>query len=357
MIGRINAYRLINQHLARSKFTKPEDLVTSMVAIQAQEYAMSKWAVGLRVPGSKDQDVENAFNAGSILRTHIMRPTWHFVAKEDIRWMIQLTAPRVHQSNSFTYRQMELDTPTLVKCTRTLEKSLTGGKFLTRSALNSDLKQKGISAEGIRLSAIMMYAELEGVICSGPRDGKQFTYALLEERVPAIKPISDEEALNKLTNRYFKSRGPATLHDFATWSGLTLKQSREGIANLGPGFSKEIIDGKDYIFETRDYELTNTDQTSFLMPDYDEYGMSYKDRSALMNPRNKGRTISRENPIFNRMIVLKGRIEGTWSRSLKGNSVQVDTYPFVKLNNTETKALENAVRRYVEFTENLTKKK
>ncbi len=351
MISRINTFRLINQQIARTDFTSPAEIVRWMVAMQAQEYAMAKWAIGLRLPGSNDADIEEAFNDGSILRTHIMRPTWHFVSKEDIRWMIQLTAPRVHQSNAFTYRQQELDTATLVKCTKIIEKSLAGGKHLIRTTLNSELKKNGILADGIRLSAIMMYAELEAVICSGPREGKQFTYSLLEERVPAVKSFSRSEALAKLSEQYFRSRGPASLQDFTTWSGLTVKEAREGIASLGNSFIHEKIDDIEYIFEPGDYELAKTDQTSFLMPDYDEYGMGYKDRSSLFNPRNKGKTISRGNPIFNRMIILNSQIEGTWTRSIKGKLVNVETCPFLELNGKESKEMDNAVKRYVHFTE------
>lgn len=325
--------------------------------MQAQEYAMAKWAIGLRCVGSNDQDIEEAFNNWSILRTHIMRPTWHFVSKEDIRWMTKLTAPRVHQFNSFTYRQMELSTDILVKCAKIIEKKLTGGKHLNRQVLNLELKRHNIIAEGIRLSAIMMYAELEGVICSGPRDGKQFTYALLEERVPAVKDMLKAEALAKLCDQYFRSRGPATIRDFTTWSGLTVKEAREGISGMTQGFITENIDGSEYIFEDREYKLDINDQISFLMPDYDEYGMSYKDRSSLFNPRNKGKTVSRGNPIFNRMIILSGKIEGTWTRTVKGKTVHVEAFPFLDLSRSEIKAMEKAVENYVQFSENLNRKK
>lgn len=350
LIGEINSYRLINQQIAESHFQKPEDIVRWMVAMQAQEYAMAKWAIGLRLPGSTDSAIENAFNNGAILRTHIMRPTWHFVSAEDIRWMIQLTSPRVHQANAFTYRSFELDKKTLNKCTAIIERSLAGGKHLTRTVLNNELKAKKITADGIRLSAIMMYAELEGIICSGPRQGKQFTYALLEERVKPVKKISREEGFVGLANRYFMSRGPATLQDFTTWSGLTVKEAKTGIEGIEKQFKTLEIDGKTYILAPGNHTHGKHHQLSFLMPDYDEYGMGYKDRSSILNQEARINSISRGNPVFNRMIILNGIIAGTWNRTLNKNAVHVETYPFYKLNQSDLLQLKHAVKKYVDFT-------
>src|SRR5204863_2843961 len=164
-------YRLFNQQIAESKFTEPKQIVQWMVAMQAQEYAMAKWSVGLRLPGSTDAMVEKAFTDGEILRTHLMRPTWHFVTPGDIRWLLKLTAPRVDSINAFTYRQQELDTKVFKRSNDIVAKTLEGGKHLLRTELQTVLKQKKIVAEGVRLSALMMKAELEGIICSGPRRG------------------------------------------------------------------------------------------------------------------------------------------------------------------------------------------
>lgn len=348
----ITNYRLVNQQISQTSFTSPRQIVEWMAAMQAQEYAMAKWAIGLRLPGVTDENVESAFNSGEILRTHIMRPTWHFVSPKDIRWMIMLTSPRVHQTNAFTYRQMELDKPLLVKCAKILEKALQDGKSLTREILKTELEKNNIHADGIRLSAIMMYAELEAVICSGPRQGKQFTYALLEERAAPAKKISYDEALIKLTDQYFRSRGPATLQDFTTWSGLTVKDAKTGIANLSDHFVHEHTDDKTYIYIPAEYKEPKSIQKCFLMPDYDEYGMSYKDRSAIFNPANKGKIISRDNPIFNRMIIIDSRIEGTWTRTVKGNDVYVETYPFRTLNKNHNDLLNNAIKKYSAFVKN-----
>jgi hypothetical protein len=213
-ISEIVKSRLINQQIAETKFRNPKEIVAWMAAMQAQEYAMAKWAIGLRLPGLKNADIENAFNEGSILRTHLMRPTWHFVTPEDIRWMLMLTAPRVNAANAYSYRKFELDIEILKRCNDTIIKALQGGKQLTRATLKAALEQERIFADGLRLSYIMMHAELDGIICSGVRQGKQFTYALLDERVPPAKVLERDEALAELTLRYFTSRGPATVKDF-----------------------------------------------------------------------------------------------------------------------------------------------
>ena len=342
-------HRLFNQQIAETKFTKPEEIVNWLVAMQAQEYAMSKWAIGLRLPGSTDEIVEKAFTDGAILRTHLMRPTWHFVTPTDIRWLLKLTAPRVEAASAFMFRQLELDNKLFKRSNDIIAKTLEGGKQLTRTELQAALKQKKIIADRFRLSYLMMKAELDAIICSGARRGKQFTYSLLDERVPLSKPLTKKEALEELTTRYFTSRGPAILKDFATWSGLSVTEAKEGVAMLSSRFIHEIINGQDYIFEPTSFASSGKIQTSFLMPDYDEYGMGYKDRSAIFNTTVDLSQFKNENPIFNRMIILDGTIAGTWKRVIKNNKVIIETVPFVPLSNTKQQALTKAVKKYCLF--------
>lgn len=343
----ITHHRLLNQQIASTKFKKPQDMVDWLVAMQAQEYAMAKWSIGLRLPGSTDASVEKAFNEGAILRTHLLRPTWHFATPADIRWLLTLTAPRVHALNAYWYRKFGLNTKMFNRCNDALIKALEGGKHLTRSTLKAQLERVKIVADGLRLIYLLMHAELEGIICSGPREGKQFTYALLDERVPSRKALDKEQALAELTRRYFASRGPATLQDLANWSGLTLKEVKEGAALLPKSFEREKIEGKEYLFLPSKAKITDTMQTTFLMPDYDEYGMSYKDRSALMNKEVFGR--KEASVMYSRMIVINGLIEGTWKRVINGKKVAVETVPFVSLSKVKKQAMEKAVKKYCLF--------
>ena len=343
--------RLMNQQIADTKFTNAQEIVAWMVAMQAQEYAMAKWAIGLRLPGLKDADVEKAFNDGAILRTHLMRPTWHFVTPSDIRWMLALTAPRVNAANAYYYHKFELDTEIFNRSKDTIIKALQGGKNLTRTILKSALEQQGIIADGLRLSYIMMKAELDGIICSGPRQGKQFTYALLEERVSTVKALQRDEALAQLTIRYFTSRGPATLRDFSYWSGLTMKDAKEGIAMLRLHLASELIEDQEYIFMPDRSKNENEIQMTFLMPDYDEYGMSYKDRSAILNLGSSLLQSQDANTASNHMVVIDRIIKGTWRHTFKNNSVNIETTPFTVLSEREKHELEKAIKRYKEFVE------
>ncbi|MBE9463021.1 winged helix DNA-binding domain-containing protein [Dyadobacter subterraneus] len=340
--------RLVNQQIAQTKFSKPEEIVTHLVAMQAQEYAMAKWAIGLRLQNFFDEDIEKAFNEGRILRTHIMRPTWHFVSPEDIRWMISLTAPRVNAVNAFMYRKCELTPKIFSQCNDIITTNLEGGKYLTRNALKAELEKKIETGDGVRLSCIMMQAELEGIICSGPRDGKQFTYALIEERVAKTKTLSKEEMPAELTKRYFKSRGPAQLEDFVMWSGLTVKDAKVGIDMLPKDFVREEINRKNYIYNP-DSAASGKIQSTFLMPDYDEYGMSYKDRSAIFNLPPKILDNPKLNIPYNRMIVVDGQIVGSWKRTIKGKEMDVELEFFKKLNKKQEHAVQIAVKKFCSF--------
>jgi hypothetical protein len=345
------ALRLHNQQLTDPRGRKPWDVVTSLVAMQAQEYAMAKWAIALRMKSpAADTDIDRAFDAGKILRTHVMRPTWHFVAPADIRWLLSLTAPRVHTACAYLYRRFELTGAVLRRSDAVIARALDQGRFLTRAALQAELAKAGIKAAGTRLAGIVIHAEQEGLICSGPREGRRFTYALLETRAPDARVLSRDAALAELSRRYFTSRGPATAHDFACWSGLTLADARAGIESLGSGFERETADGKTWVFRPPRPLPRRAEGGAFLLPDYDEYGMSYKDRAALFPtaPQSKSRRIVLA---YNRMIVVDGTIVGSWRRSRAGSSVEIETDYVVPMNRGRLKAVAQAARRFTAFAE------
>ncbi|MBL0743120.1 winged helix DNA-binding domain-containing protein [Chryseolinea lacunae] len=346
-IADLAKHRLINHGIAGSEFEKPQEVVQWLGAMQAQEFAMAKWAIALRARGVDDVVIENAFNRGDILRTHLLRPTWHFVSPDDIRWLLMLTAPRVHAVNAYWYRKFELDAGTLKRSRAVFEKALAGKHFLTRDILNEKLAEKKIHADGLRLAYLFMHAELEGLICSGPRQGKQFTYAWLDERVPETKTIAREEALARLANRYFTSRSPATVHDLSYWSGLTLKDA-QAAANLLPAtFENENVNGVEYIEKPGSSKISATSQTTFLMPDYDEYGMSYKNREALVDPKRQHKPAV-DTPGSNHMLVVNGVISGTWQRKQKSPG-GIEVMPFYTFSKQQTQAVAKAVKEYLAF--------
>src|SRR5205085_9873252 len=171
-------HRLHNQQLTRSKFTDPAAMVAWLGAVQSQDYFGAKWALAQRLPGATDASLDRAFNEGAILRTHVLRPTWHFVAPADIRWLLALTGPRVLAISAPYFRANGLDAAVFKRTHPVITTALQGGKFLMRSELAAALKEAGLGQSGLGLTYAVIEAELTGLICSGPRRGKQFTYAL-----------------------------------------------------------------------------------------------------------------------------------------------------------------------------------
>ncbi len=345
----ILAQRFVRQQIAETCFKKPDETVSWLGAMQAQDFAMAKWAIGLRLPGYHDADIEKAFNDGFILRTHVLRPTWHFVCPADIKWMLALTAPRVHAINAPYYRKEGLDSKVLKRCNDVMAKAMQGGKQLTRSEIKQVLEKAKIKTDGLRFTLLLMHAELDAVICSGARKAKQFTYALLDERAPLTKVYTKEEALAELAKRYFISRGPATLQDYAWWSGLAMKDAKESVGMLGRIFLKELVDGKEYFYAADEVRDMKTLQTTFLMPDFDEYVISYKDKSAIHTHKDYDTWHEEINLGRQHILIIDGIRAGTWSKSIKNKEPYIETEVFISINKSKQQTLAKAIKRYVSF--------
>ena len=341
--------RLHNQHITRRTLETPRALVEWLGAVQAQDYAAAKWALGLRVHGVTDDDIEQAFTDGTILRTHVMRPTWHFVSPADIRWLLALTAPRVRAASAYYNRKLELD-DAVFRCTNAvLANALQGGKQLTRDELASALQQAGIATDGEqRVTYIIMRAELDGIICSGARRGKQFTYALLAERAPQARSLDRDEALAELTVRYFTSHGPATIQDFVWWSGLTAADVKAGLAMVTSDLLHETIGGQAYWSSPSTPPEQNLSQAAYLLPNFDEYTVGYTDRSVIFDTQHTNKLDPRGG-LLTHTMVLDGQVVGTWKRTFKKNAVVIEANPFVPLSNAETCAFTAPANRYSEF--------
>lgn len=345
----IPAYRLYNQRLSQNTFKTADDVVRYLGAVQAQDYAGAKWAIGLRADGLTEADVERAFANGSILRTHMLRPTWHFVAPEDIRWMLALTAPRVRALTAYMDRQLGLDQDSFRKSNALLSKTLQGGKQLTRAELQTIFEKARLPAGGQQLGQILIHAELDALICSGPRRGKQFTYALLEERVPPAREWTHEESLAGLVRRYFRTRGPATLQDFSWWSGLTLTDARRGVEMVKHQFVNRTVNNQTYWFPEIELPPKKRFPPAYLLPNYDEYFIGFKDRSAIGEiARQVG--IRRDDPaLIAHIVILDGQLIGGWRRTLNTDSVVVEMSPITRLSRSEEQAVREAAERFGEF--------
>ncbi|MGH8636155.1 MAG: winged helix DNA-binding domain-containing protein [Burkholderiales bacterium] len=339
--------RLRSQRAIGARHETPADVVSWLGAVQSQDYAAAKWALAQRVATTSDAAIDEVFSAGAILRTHVMRPTWHFVAPADIRWLVQLTGPRVNAMCAGYYRKMEIDSRVVVKSHRTIERALGAGRYLTRAAIAEALRKTGVlrASDGpLRVSFLVMRAELDGLICSGPRQGKQFTYALMEERVPRARPLSRDQALAAHVARYFISHGPAAVKDFVWWSGLTAADTRTGLEIVAHALERIEVDGTPY-WMARDMPAEAVSaRDAFLLPVYDEALLSYRDNRE--GPAGKMKQMTQDN---GQTVVVGGRAVGTWRRTIGRKVVTVDVRPFEPLSARERRAIEPVVARYGAF--------
>jgi len=347
-VSDIRELRLQNQHLTSPQFTQPADLVYYMGAIQAQDYAGGKWAIAQRLKGATDKTIEDAFTNGDIIRTHVMRPTWHFVHPKDVRWMIQLTAPRIMTLAGTQYRQHNLDHIIFSKSEKAILHAMEGGKQLTRDEIAEALEQAGVATTEQRFIHIMMQMELIGLVCSGGRQGKQFTYALLDERVPVAKPFDRQEAIIALADRYFTSHGPATLQDYVWWSGLTVVDAKTGLEAIKHKLTNVDLNGNIYWFTAQENLPKSKSPGAFLLPNYDEYIVSYKDRSATISASDLNKADPR-GTIFNHTIVANGKIIGIWKRTIGKSKVDIELIPFAPLSKVNQAAIATAGKRYTRF--------
>ena len=344
--------RLAAQHLVEPFAGGAADVVRSLGAVQAQDYGAAKWAIGQRTATLTDAAVEQAFDDGELIRTHILRPTWHFVAPEDLRWMLALTGPRVHAANASTYRELELEPRVLGRSHAALVEALRGGKSMTRAELTSVLGRAGIGAMTLRRATfLVMAAELDGVVCSGPRRGRQFTYSLVEERVAPSRgtPGSRDDALRSLALRYFPSRGPATAHDFAWWSGLTVGDARHGAHAAEPELTRRAIDGRDH-WESLAPPGGGKGR-AHLLPSYDEYFIGFRDRTAMMADRVPPPRAGTNDRMFLNLVTIGGQIAGVWRRATTRRGVTVTVEPLRPLTRAERRAISLAAERYGAFME------
>jgi hypothetical protein len=340
--------RLRNHHITSPSFRRPADVVAWFGAVQAQEYGPAKWALGLRLTdGATDAQVQRACDEGRILRTHVLRPTWHFVAASDIRWLLELTAPRVHRIMSYYNSKLGLDTRTLTRCVAIIERALGRGDHLTRTELAARLDRARLPMTGIRLARVVMHAELEGIICSGRRAERHSTYALLSQRVPKARRLSRDEALATLGQRFFSSHGPATIRDFAWWSGLTIADGKRAVEVIRA--KREAEEGLTYWSLGDSRPSAARDRLAYLLPIYDEYLVAYRDRKAVPHGPAKIAFASNGWVTFQHALVIGGHIAGTWRVTRSARDLQVRVTPLRRLNPTERRAVSAAVERYEDF--------
>ena len=341
--------RLLGQQIARPELAEPHEVVARLGAVQAQDFLGALWAIGLRTPGATEQAIERALAERTIVRSWPMRGTLHFVAAADVRWMLELLAPRVLQRSATRRAQLELDEPTLAASARIISNALRGGKQLARSEIYALLEQANISTKSSRGLHILGWLAHDRLICFGARDGKQPTFALLDEWAPGARSLPYDQALATLALRYFTGHGPATVQDCMWWSGLTTREVKAGLAEVAPQLGHEHVGGRDYYFAQDLRPAPDEARGAFLLPPFDEFLVGYRDRSAALDSSHNTLVNPGGNGMFNPIVVIGGRVVGTWKRTLKQNSVAMTFSPFTSFDGGQAEAIAVAAERYGRF--------
>jgi hypothetical protein len=344
----ISNARLRNQHLASHQFRTAKDLLGWMGAIQAQDFEMAEWALGIRLVDATKAAIEMAMQDGDIIRTHLLRPTWHFVSAKDIYWMLELSAPGIKATLKSRHRELGLSETIIDASERVIEEALSQEGQLPREKLKEELERASIPTGEGRLSHILLRAEIDGIVCSGGVVDGRLNYTLLEARVPKPGRLDREEMLAKLAEIYFSSRGPATLRDFAWWSGLQAGSARHALDLVKSNYHSVTIASKTYWFADSPTADIPIDESVHLLPAFDEFIISYEDRSASLPLERFTRAVS-SNGVFRPVIVVNGKVVGIWKRIRKRQQAIVEMKLFSLIEESSSIALEQLALRYGVF--------
>ena len=348
----ITHIRVASQQLEQPRFESPKELVSWMGAIQAQEYEMAKWAIGIRLRSSSLEKVNEALYKGDILRTHVMRPTWHFVAAEDIRWMLMLSSERI-KAAVMSYAKGhfgKIEKTLFTRCLDQIGKILEGYKSLTKQEIAEHFCCSGIlvEADNHRMTRFMVRAEQEGIVCSGEDKGGKYTYALLEERVPPVPEITKDEALARLARSYFRSHAPAVLQDFIWWSGLPVSEAKQAIYLIESELTAEQWNGQTWYVHEACRTRGKVSGRLHLLPSYDEYLLGYKDRTDVLPKEHYPKAFT-NNGLFYPVILHEGQVIGNWSKSAKKGSASIECSWFRSNDCVDETVLNQEKDKYMRF--------
>jgi hypothetical protein len=339
----IAARRLANQRLVGEPLATPAEAVRRLGAVQAQEYPLARWSLGQRAHDLDEAAIDRALADGDILRTHVLRDTWHFVAAEDIRWIVELTRPRIRMRNEGMHRRFGLDAQLLARTDALIAEALTERGRLTRAQLASHLAEHGLETAGPRLAYMLMHAELELLICSGGLEGKQQTYALVDVRAPRARSLSPEDGLVELARRFFTSHGPATVKDFAWWATLRVSDVRRALELLGDELERVDVDGRAF-WSTEAGAAPANEPRAHLLQTYDEYVVAYAESRDVLDVEGLA-----GGERFSPTVILCGQFAGTWSRKATNRAHAVEVRLARPPKKAERAALEEAVASYARF--------
>ncbi len=349
---RLAALRLSAQRIDGDAPSTPLDTVRWMLALQGQELPGVKWSIGLRGAGT-ESDVDAAFEAGRIVRSWPMRGTLHVVAGEDLGWMLGLTTPAAIASSAQRRAALGLELADAELAREAVERVLSGRRVLSRAATLAAIQAAGVSTAGQRGYHLLWYLAQTGAIVLGPTEGREQTFALLDEWVPDQRRLDRDEALGELALRFFRSHGPATAPDLARWAGLPLRDVRTGIAGCGDRLARLELDDVTYLLDPGAETETTTAPRArvHLLPGFDEYVLGYKDRSAILAPEYSQAIVPGGNGVFRPTIIVDGEVSGTWRRVNRGSDIEIEPMLFGPQPRWFAKDLAAAAEAYGSFLE------
>ncbi len=329
------------------------ETVRHLLAIQAQDFANALWAVGLRTKHSARSEVLASLESGEVVRTLPMRGTLHFVAAEDLRWMLALTSARSLQAAKTRFENLGLDAATLERAAAVTRTGL-AGVALSRDEFMKLLATHGISTEGQRGYHIIYYLTQLSLVCWGPPSGTQQALVLVDDWIPAQKLPSRDESLAGFALRYFASHGPATERDFAWWTKLTLADVREAMASCGDALTELTRGGTSHWIATTELDAAAGGKLStavHALPGFDEYLLGYQDRLLQLAAEHSQRIVPGNNGIFLPLITAKGRVIGTWRRTAKSKTNAIEPEHFEQATAAEHTSFAKAAKAYSRFTQ------
>jgi hypothetical protein len=342
--------RMTNTRLTGAPFDSAAETVRWHGAMQGQDYGPAKWSIGQRTNELVDEDIDRELDDGAILRTHALRPTWHLLTREDIRWVLALTGPRVHRQLDRRFDELGLDPKTLTKCEKKISIALQGDNPLTRREIAGILEAAKIDPSGQRLPFILIHCELESVICSGRLAGKQQTFALLDDRAPAGPSLDRDEAMTELLRRYLQSHGPATVADFRWWSGLTGADIKKTLHALGSDVTSEELGGMIFWSLAGDHARLPAMRVGHLLQMLDEAFVAYTESRHFGDPRAveaRSAWSDRGMPAAN--VLLRGSVAGHWKRTLGAKSMAVELILYEEPRPADLRAMNAAAKRLGSF--------
>ncbi|HZN72556.1 MAG TPA: winged helix DNA-binding domain-containing protein [Micromonosporaceae bacterium] len=343
----IARWRLRTQHLVSPHAVSAREVVGSLLAVQAENPSQAAWAVASRTQRPDQADLATVLNNGAVLRTHVLRPTWHFVRAEDIGWLLDLTGPRVRRVTGQQLRTVHgLDEHAIDQAVAAVMQALASRGHLTRTQLADELRERGTPGGGQMLMILLAHAELAGLVCSGGAVNGEHTYALMSERVPASRRLDRTEALAELALRYFTGHGPATERDLAYWATLTLTDVRTGLQQVRDQLGSFHHDGRTFWHAPGDAPGGPQEPAGHLLQVLDEMYRGYQDSRWVLDaagdvPRTRETAIG--------MALVDAQLLAAMRRTIASDYVQFDLRPYRPLTPSQVDALDQAARRYGEY--------